>query len=204
MRGHLLAGVFAGLLVVSACGTSTSHSPPSPATTPGQSGPVSNAPALLTTPPPWPAPTSAVSALVTEAGLPLLPQEGLVEHIHAHLDVFYDGQHVTVPAYIGIDERAQGISPLHTHDPSGIVHIESTVVKPFYLGQFFTEWGVQTANGCVAGQCPPATPISVYINGSRVQTPPDKVAITAHAEIVVVVGNPPASIPSSYTFPSGY
>ncbi len=134
----------------------------------------------------------------------MLPREALNEHIHAHLDVFYDGAPVTVPQYIGIDLVAQAISPLHTHDTTGIVHIESPTVKDYFLGQFFGEWGVQMGNGCVAGVCPPAKQISLVVNGSPVQTPPDKLVFHAHDEIALIIGTPPATVPSAYSFPQGY
>lgn len=134
----------------------------------------------------------------------MLPAEALVEHIHAHLDVFYEGQPITVPAGLGIDYNAGRISPLHTHDTTGIVHVESPEVKPYYLGQLLTEWGLQSGSGCLAGQCPPAHPVVVYVNGSSSPTPLEKVEITAHAEIAVVIGTAPATIPNSYSFPRGY
>ena len=69
--------------------------------------------------PPWSAPTDAAAAM-RAAGLPMLSREGTVEHIHAHLDVRVNGQPVDVPAMIGIDRR--GISPVHTHDSTGVIH----------------------------------------------------------------------------------
>ena len=75
---------------------------------------------------------------------------------------------------------------------------------PYYLGQFFTEWGVQMANGCVAGFCPPATPVAAYVNGTKVTTSPDQIELKKHEEIAIVIGTPPATIPSSFAFPSGY
>ena len=89
------------------------------------------------TPPPWPAPVD-VAAAVRAAGLPMLGSEGQVEHIHAHLDVVVDGHPVQVPAGIGIDPVHRAISPLHTHDTSGVIHIESPVQRQFRLGTLGT------------------------------------------------------------------
>jgi hypothetical protein len=88
--------------------------------------------------PPWPAPADATAA-ARNAGLPMLSSEGTVEHIHVHLDVLDDGQAVPVPANIGIDTARGAISPLHTHDASGVIHIESPVKRQFSLGEFFSE-----------------------------------------------------------------
>ena len=84
---------------------------------------------------------------IKEAGLPVLNMEGAAEHFHAHLDVFVDGKPVAVPADIGFSfsstGQPNGISALHTHDESGIVHFEAPVAGDTYtLGQLLTEWGV--------------------------------------------------------------
>jgi len=44
---------------------------------------------------------------------------GLTRHVHQHLDVFVNGKRVVVPAEIGIGDRL--LSPLHTHDASGVM-----------------------------------------------------------------------------------
>src|SRR5436309_12821748 len=93
--------------------------------------------------PSWPAPPNPL-ALTRKAGLTPETHEFVFLHVHAHLDVFVNGRAVTVPAAIGINIHdpavkriaepngsfAYGginppcahpcISPLHTHDTSGI------------------------------------------------------------------------------------
>ncbi len=56
-------------------------------------------------------------------GLEPLTEEGQVVHIHQHLDLYVDGDKVTVPASIGIGPQDAFISDLHTHDDSGIMHV---------------------------------------------------------------------------------
>jgi hypothetical protein len=63
----------------------------------------------------------------------------LAMHIHPHLTIFIDGKEKTVPAGIGIE--ATGDLPLHTHDASGKIHVESPVVRTFCLEDFFAVWG---------------------------------------------------------------
>jgi hypothetical protein len=44
----------------------------------------------------------------------------------------------------------QGMSPLHTHDNSGTLHVESTVNRDYTLGELVNVWGgLDTSNGKV-------------------------------------------------------
>jgi hypothetical protein len=132
------------------------------------------------------------------------PQSDVGYHVHVVLRIYVDGKQVTVPEKIGIDSAEEFLAPLHTHDTSGIVHIESTAVYPFKLGQFFTIWGVKFTNtqigSYVAGK---GNVLSVYVNGKLVPNPVEYV-MTAHDHIVVGYGKP-GSFPTSfeYTFASG-
>lgn len=157
------------------------------------------------TAPPWAVPTDAAAA-VRAAGLPMLSEEGNVMHIHAHLDVSVDGQPVVVPGGIGIGGSSQGISPLHTHNASGVIHIESPVNRAYTLGEFFTEWDVSLSPDNVGGlRVGDGKTLRVFVNGAQVTGNPAAVIIHAHDEIAVIYGNPQSagSIPSRYEFPSG-
>ena len=157
------------------------------------------------TTPPWAVPTDAAAA-VRAAGLPMLSEEGNVMHIHAHLDVSVDGQPVVVPGGIGIGGSNQGISPLHTHNASGVIHIESPVNRAYTLGEFFTEWDVSLSPDNVGGlRAGDGKTLRVFVNGAQVTGNPAAVIINAHDEIAVIYGNPQSagSIPSRYEFPSG-
>jgi hypothetical protein len=57
-------------------------------------------------------------------------------HIHTHLDILINGKSYTIPPQIGIIP-GKCFYWLHTHDESGVVHIESPVTRNFTLGQFF-------------------------------------------------------------------
>ena len=141
-----------------------------------------------------------------KAGLPMLGSEMLQVHYHAHLDVIVDGQPVTVPQYVGIDENAQTITALHTHDTSGVVHIESGKDVPFKLGQFFTEWG-QPMTATQVGPVALGTDKSLHVivNGKEVAGDPAQYVLKAHDEIVVWVGakDQTPQVPASYNFPAG-
>src|SRR5712692_1743649 len=71
---------------------------------------------------------------------PCLGQETLTFHIHPWLRIWIDNANVTIPAAIGITNPVfqNGITtggpgscfkPMHTHDASGIIHIEAQTAQ---------------------------------------------------------------------------
>jgi hypothetical protein len=170
---------------------------------------LSNPPATTTfgrdTAPPWSAPADAAAA-VRAAGLPMLGREGSAEHIHAHLDIRVNGQSVEVPALIGIDRSGRGISPVHTHDTTGVIHIESPIKRTFTLGEFFTEWDVSLSTDNIGSlRASDGKTLQAFVNGNPVTGNPAALPINAHDEIVLIYGvpEPAGSVPTRYDFPSG-
>src|SRR5262249_48160605 len=147
-----------------------------------------------------PAPLLSPSALAAADGRPIAGiqcehQEYGDFHIHAHLDVFVDGNSITVPAMIGILREQKCLYWMHTHDPSGIVHIEAPRKRAFTLAQFLEIWKT-TQSGAPARKDAP----KIFINGKRANKRLDQVELDDHMEIAVVYGKEPSSIPSSYDF----
>jgi hypothetical protein len=149
---------------------------------------------------------SDASQAAAQAGLPMLGEEHLAVHYHAHLDVIVDGGPVAVPAGIGIDEQRRKIAPLHTHETDGVVHIESATDVPFTLGQLFTAWGHPISATAIGSfPVPQGEQLRVYRNGTQQTGDPAKLVFKAHDEVVVWVG--PAgetpTVPADYAFPPG-
>jgi len=69
--------------------------------------------------------------------------EQAVFHIHAHLSFSLDGQAVAIPQGIGIAPDSSCFYWLHTHDASGVIHIEAPANRTFTLGNFLDIWGQQ-------------------------------------------------------------
>lgn len=137
------------------------------------------------------------------AHLDVLSTEGTVEHIHQHLDITVNEQAVAVPADVGIGSNF--ISPLHTHDSTGVIHVESPVLKNFTLGQFFTEWGVEFSDTCLATYCADQThTLIVAVNGTPI-TDVYNYVLRAHDEIEVWYGPKDfhPSLIKSYEFTAG-
>jgi hypothetical protein len=153
---------------------------------------------------PWPRNVPGLGARLRELELPALAQEGTALHIHQHLDLYVDGRRVTVPANIGIEESQGFISPLHTHDESGVIHVESPDVQTFTLGQFFAVWGVRLTPRCLGGYCATgAKQLWVFVDGQRLSGDPRLLPLAEHQEILVAYGTQaqlPRPIPARYAF----
>lgn len=61
-------------------------------------------------------------------------------HWHPNLNIRINGEDVELPANIGVPSLTC-LRPLHTHDASGQIHVESPIVRDYTLGEFFQIWG---------------------------------------------------------------
>jgi hypothetical protein len=91
--------------------------------------------------------------------------KAIIMHFHPHLNLMIDSKPVTVPSQIGIvpslwkdhsldqygmqamSNGMSGMAPLHTHDASGTIHVESNVNRNYTLGEFLNIWGGLDTNG---------------------------------------------------------
>jgi hypothetical protein len=138
--------------------------------------------------------------------------EQLAYHIHAHLTIYINGKQMTVPYGIGIEQpwstEADGDSEfvnsgaafyyLHTHDTTGVIHIESPTTAQYNLGQFFAEWNQPlstTQIGKYTGS------VIVYVNGAKYSGDPSSIKLTSHEVIQLDLGKNVGFQP--YTFASG-
>jgi hypothetical protein len=202
---------------LAACGSSSKTS-----VSPGGSGstPITAPAPSAANPAPYPAPSDPM-ARAKAAGLVPEDAEQLQYHVHSHLDVFVDGKHIIVPAGLGIDITNPGvhkfttdglpsyggiavpcnqacISPLHTHDITGVLHTESATHKDNTLGQFFIEWNVRLTSTCFASDCAPTKAVAIYVNGTKFAGDPTTIPLSNLKEIAIIVGTPPAQIPNTF------
>jgi hypothetical protein len=128
-------------------------------------------------------------------------------HIHSHLDIFINGEAYLIPSNIGIIPN-QCIYWLHTHDDTGVIHIESPEERIFTLGEFFDIWGEEFSNSGIFDSIVEESignSLEVFVNGKQVTAETDfrQIPINEHDEIAIIYGKPPYSIPSNYEFPEG-
>ena len=165
-------------------------------------------PGLQTGKPPWPANNTSLQTRLASVNLTGLPQEALAFHIHQHLDMYLNGKHVALPAFIGIAQDSSSptgflLTEMHTHKADGIIHVESPSDKKYQLKQIFGEWGVRLTASCLGSFKGSCDNLHWFVNGKPQIGNPGDLVLTPHQEIVIYVGKAPASIPSKYAFPSG-
>ncbi len=168
-----IAGALAALaviLAVAGCGSSspsTTSATASSATAPGL---VITGPGLQTSPGPWPAEYAHLLERRKELGLPPVGNEKF--HIHAALHIYKQGLLLPVAALIGL-EPSKGIeTSLHTHDSTGIIHMETVHPFRFTLGDFFKVWGVKLGPEQVGGLTGlGGDKLHFYVNGHTLTDP---------------------------------
>jgi len=202
----------ASLLLLTACGGGSSD--PGPVATipdpvqpgpPTQSPPVQPEPVLadvftewatITGQPAWGAWVSPPNR-ATVNGVACLVNENF--HQHSLVSIYKDGVRLGLPGDIG---RGGCTYELHTHEASGVVHIETDVAKKFTLGQFFSLWGQPLGTGGTAGL---GSSVRFYVIANEKLTrylgDPAALELVAHREIVIIAGAAPAVLPN-YRWPS--
>jgi len=127
-------------------------------------------------------------------------------HVHTHLAIFYNGKQMAVPQYIGFAPSLVGgcLYWIHTHDASGIIHIEAPDINPpqggpYTLGMLFDIWGQPLERNNVAGL---SGPVTAYVNGAKYDGDLRSIPMGAHQQITLEVGGPLVP-PPNYAFPPG-
>jgi hypothetical protein len=138
----------------------------------------------------------------TAANVPCGPSEVLTRHEHAHLTILIRGQIKTVPAFVGI--TASQICWLHTHDTSGIIHVEAGDSRALTLGDFFAVWR-QPLGATVIDDERVGTGESIQttVNQQAYAAAPETIVLKDHQDIVLQLGPPFLNL-QPYVWPPGY
>jgi hypothetical protein len=133
-------------------------------------------------------------------------QEYATLHVHTHLAIFHNGKLLQVPQYIGFAPNLSGgcLYWIHTHDASGIIHLEAPDINPpqggpYTLGMLFDIWGQPLERNGVAGLIGPVT---AYVNGEKYDGDLRAIPLRAHQQIVLEIGTPLVA-PPNYALPAG-
>jgi len=122
-------------------------------------------------------------------------------HVHSHLSIILNNEPKAVPQYVGAAKSGDThcFYPIHTHDQSGKIHVESTAAGTFTLGDLFTIWGKNLTETDVAGVT--GLPVEIFVTENNTVTkvePADWKAIELkdHREITISLGTEVTEIPN--------
>lgn len=79
----------------------------------------------------------------------------LARHDHVMMSILVNGRPTVIPEGVGMLPNLwhdhsfdrygpSGISPMHTHDTSGTIHIESTTPREYTIGEFLSVMGIDS------------------------------------------------------------
>jgi hypothetical protein len=119
------------------------------------------------------------------------PTEQVTYHVHAYLSILERGQIHHPPANIGIDLPHLCLYWLHTHDDSGIIHIEAPHRISPTLGQFFAVWGEPLTRKRVASYVVrPGEQMRVFLGAKPYRRNPGSIVLHNHTVVTIEIGPP--------------
>jgi hypothetical protein len=141
-------------------------------------------------------------------GITCLGMEGSGLHVHTHLSLYDNGKQIQIPKLIGFTANPNMpgggcLYWIHTHDASGIIHVEAPEVQspqggPYTLGMLFDIWGEPLSTTGIAGF---DGPVTAYVNGAAYTGDLRNIPLLSHQQIVLEVGQPVVP-PPNYAFPA--
>ncbi len=123
-------------------------------------------------------------------------------HIHSHITIIINGEEQTIPADTGISSTC--LHPIHTHDETGIIHMESPVKEDFTIADFFQVWGKALTPTKVLNTTVDAEhQLKLFSDGKEIATGAQTV-MHDHQSLAIIVAPIGTTItpPANYQFPA--
>lgn len=124
-------------------------------------------------------------------------QEQTAFHIHAHLTIYINGAQSQIPQGTGIASDQSCLYWLHTHDTTGVIHIEAPSGHSFVLGNFLDEWSSQFSSLGYPSELD-LSGWTAYLNGKLYTGDFHKIPLQSHDVITLMYNSPHAKPDTSY------
>jgi hypothetical protein len=189
MRASLAVLAASLALLVAGCGSSVDPPPGLSISGPGLQ---TSQPASGLRQAPWQPEYAHLAERLRLIGIPPGGEEKF--HIHALLHIYINGLLAPLPANIGLDP-AEGVeSSMHTHDATGIIHMEAPHPFNYTLGDFFSVWGVKLGPAQVGGlRGFGGNHLHFYLNGKPLSNP--AALVLRRGDSIVIGYGSPSSFP---------
>jgi len=113
-------------------------------------------------------------------------------HIHTHVSIYINGKQARIPTQVGIPTSGSCLYWLHTHDASGVIHIEAPAGRNFTLGTFLDIWGQQFSSLQYPPELdqPGGAGWQVWVNGKPYNGDFHNIPIQAHLLVTLAYNSP--------------
>lgn len=124
-------------------------------------------------------------------GIPCQESGSVTYHVHAFLTIAVRGTLHHPPAGVGIRYERFCLYWLHTHDDSGIIHIEAPHRITPTLGTFFAIWGQPLSAHRIAGfPVRAGEKVRIFVGQNRYRGDPASIPLHRHTVITLEIGPP--------------
>jgi len=171
---------------------------------------------------PTPTPLSLVTGTIPPDGygstIQCQSSAQLTQHIHANMQIYFNGKNEPIPAGVGIETDSSGDAIsfcwLHTHQYDGVIHIESPYPSAKYMvGDFLAVWDMPVFQGRWLPEGPPLITstsffgqplnathkLTIYVQGEIFTGDPKTLILQSGENIWLEYGTPLVR-PTSYDF----
>lgn len=143
-----------------------------------------------------PSPVPEISGIACDV------DEQVTFHVHAHLNIRYEGELQPIPTDVGVLETC--LYWLHTHAAQGVVHVEAPTEAAYTLGQFFDVWGQPLSGTQVLGRTvSDDETLSIFVDREPYTGDPRSILLGDLKAIELQIGTEPVD-PLPYTFPAEF
>ncbi|MFN2465537.1 MAG: hypothetical protein ABR598_04655 [Candidatus Dormibacteria bacterium] len=119
------------------------------------------------------------------------PIEQTFSHEHAHLYILDEGVVQPIAGGIGLPGAPAATRCyywLHTHDRTGVVHIESPTGRAYTLGELFDIWGQPLSTARIARLSVRGRRLTYFVDGQEHRGNPRDITLTGQTQVVIEIG----------------
>jgi len=119
-------------------------------------------------------------------------------HVHAHVTIYVNGQKSSIPANVGIAPDGSCLYWLHTHDDTGVLHIEAPAGVSATFGNFLDIWGRRFQQLGYPSQFSNTAGWQVYVNGKPFSGDYRSIPLQSHTLITLAYHSPGVQPDTTY------
>ena len=121
-------------------------------------------------------------------------------HVHAHVTIWINGKQSLIPQYTGIASDGSCYYWLHTHDTTGVIHMEAPASRSFIFGNFLDEWSAHFSSLGYPPELDFTTGWKVWVDGKPYTGNFRNIPLVAHALITMAYDSPGVKPDTTYAW----